>query len=428
MEPPLIEDLEKKLTDEELKESICELNEFEDEDLAKYPAIEIKKLNLTALECKTIADNILEAIRSADASTIEGPARALIVLAYNSLMDPQRPFSRLPSGELDRENTPLFQLDKYEPSESWFRTSGVSDIDLREYLTPVGQDEGDSNLGLKLIRLDANEFERKASIGVWAFYHLRLMVGTQKDPWSTYQNIYAHNLIREFYDFDMAYQFTPRLFRHKYELMVSYFMGENKPGELLHLLYRSIMIRHGSESNPAKKLLRGLVFNARGLEDGHLALWNWTKSAASSGGLDVSVRTLFEEFDRVLSELDDEDLRFKKYTSVTRHKLANLREFHRKYIEATYSGDTRRSKYFMYARLVDDSYFRGLKLSANRELICALMLLVERKGSITIKSKPMRPPWGRWGDEMGARIWNSFARRAEQFDRAAFSGIGQNRW
>lgn len=436
----LLKHIEENLDDAELQATVSYLNEFHDDDLAMYPAIEIREQDLTAQECETIANNILKAINLADENSVVNPTRALVALAYNSLMDPRR--------ERNRENSimekPLLHKEQFKYVEKWFRVCDISDLNLREYLTsdvtiePGNGDEaeeddqdededeheeraevGEENLPkLKLLRPDAGNFERKASIGAWAYCHLKLMANSKDYLWSRSSTERFSTIIQNMYGFNVAYEF-PVLSKSSYCLVGDKLMV-NKSGEALYLLYRSMMIMEGSrysQTREPKWLLGRLVFgHPGGLVQGRLWLWNWAKSASSSKALGVSVERIFNELEWVLSELDHEDSRFVKYTSIPRVNLANLREFHRKYLRAapvvSRNANSTRSKYFQYARLVNEFYFHSLRLRANRELICAMIYITEKQSNTKVYNRPMRPPWRRWGDEMGTRICQKYSRPA----------------
>lgn len=403
--PSLIDEIEEILGDKGLEEGISNLNEFQDDDLAMYPAIEIREQDLTADECEIIANNIKQEIDAApDEDSMIKPARALVALAFNALMDPQRI-----SNESDEK--PLFQKDEFKRvSESWLRTCDVSDIDLREYIheskfvEPENSDELRLSL-LKLIHTHASDFRRKASIGAWAYYYLRLMGHFGEEVWSRAGAEYFYRTFLELYGFASAYRF-PSFSVRGYKLLEKKYIF-NMPGEILYLLYRSIILVENREFDyrGTKNPLEQLVFEyPRGLYEGRLWLWNWCKRAAGKKNLDLPVEKVLDELEWALGELDRSDDRFIKYTNSSRSRIAYLREFHRRYIRYSLENSKRRSKYFMYARLVNPCYFSCLRLKANRELVSALIHIIEARQNHRISQRPKRPPWKRLGDELGAKI------------------------
>lgn len=139
-----------------------ELNAFEDADFTMYPAIEIPEVvNLRSDQCEALANYFIQLMirGNVDDDSMAMASRGLASLAYNSFMDV--------SGD---QKKPFFHKhnDSVYP-ESWLRTTGKSEIDLEEVSKLK---ECDSRYRLQLVDPAAGEFERKAAIGVWAFFHL----------------------------------------------------------------------------------------------------------------------------------------------------------------------------------------------------------------------------------------------------------------
>lgn len=375
------------------------LNEFEDDDLAMYPSVEIAELNLTAHQCEILATNIIAAISSADQNSMAKPARALVTLAYNSLMDP----GEGPDQEHTADEIPFFHNSQFKLTEKWLRICDKSDLDLTDYLTET-EDEIPK---LQLIRLDATDFMRKASIGAWTYYHLRLMGHFKEHLWVKSSSDHFHATMKELYGFDSVYEF-PHLSKLNYALLADRLMV-NKSGETLFLLYRSMIIverpRPDKRVTQQKCLVEQLAFShPRGLTEGRLWLWNWSKRAAGKKNLNVPVERVFDQLEWALDQLDKTDPAYNRYTRFTRGSIANLREFSQRYVKIAPGPKLMRSKYFKYARLVNHFYFDSLSLSANRELICALIYVIENMSGDIIKLRPTRQPWKQWGDEMGSMI------------------------
>lgn len=404
----IIENLEEYLTTSRTSGAMG-LNEFQDSDFAMYPAIEINEQQLSADECETIANNILAHISTGSNIRRGEPARALAALAYNSLMDPTI-VRTYPNYSNQR---PFFHKPEFKFSEDWLRISGKSELDLRDYLNPPER-VAQSEAKLKLILPGASELARKATIGAWAFYYLRFMGNLGAVPVVTPSINNLTKTITTMYGFQVPYKL--RLGDKLVSARLSHEYLHEKPGEVLYLYYRSIITlenmtkHHGAQ----RELLQRLAFSHGALCEAGLWMWTWSRDAA-----EVLCISEEEFFDLLEEALDDPS--WARYTSWSKKNLNSLREFHQKYIVAARRG-TLQCKYFQYAKPVNHLYFHSLSLRGNRELVQAMMHVIELKQGIEIDIVQQAELWTVWGKMIGAKVYEKYSSRQREMGACGWRG------
>lgn len=408
----LIEELEEKL--EGLQDADSrQLNGFEDADLAMYPAIEIPEINLTIVQCETIANNLIRLMLNSenDETSMLMVARAMAVLAYNTLMDIHQSYA-------SSRQMPLFhRFNKSVYNEKWLRTTGVTAVDIEELSKkPLQESDGTSDAEkLELVSVLADENERKTSIGVWAFCHLRaLRPNARRNLRSFFERVvvYPNNKMMEAsYGFRSAYKF-PLPSHHVFNFFRNQCVYQ-KPGELMYLFYRGAIILEGIFQNPKllrqKRLLMGLAYGGR--EDGLLygGLTLWTQSVFAVKALDIPHHQLFDDLAWALK-----DERWVKYSASSLKVVEMLKQFYIKYEGLI----RRRNRYHIYARVVNHYYFYWLSSRSNLELSHALRLLYlspsEAANSMD-NQQAGDSVYLRWGELLAAKIQEKYRHPTRMF-------------
>lgn len=153
-----------------------------------------------------------------------------------------------------------------------------------------------------------------------------------------------------------------------------------------------------------RQLLGRLVFigGDTALRESGLWLWTWSKSAARALG-GIRVGELFDQLELALK-----DPVWSKYTTWSRKNLENLRRFYDMYI--TQGG----SKYVQYARVVNHLYLHSLSARGNRELVNALMYIVEQQTGSTMRPRITLEPWASWGIMIGKKICEKYPQNSRR--------------
>lgn len=389
-----------------------ELNEFEDADLAMYPATEISELDLSIQQCELIANHIIKLMAKCEDESMLYAVRLLAVLAYNILMEPDK-FHQY------THRRPFFH--KYNHyTEDWLRTNGVTTINLEELSesqhqkqqqqqdqeTPTyGRADG---LKLKLIYPLASEYERKCSIGVWAFCHLRVFRPNSRRQLQHFIEkivcLPESLVMRDSYGFYNSYKF-PSLDRNVYQIMRNQCIY-HKPGELMYVFYRGAIILdrvfNDSDMKYQKRLLMGLVFGGRdsrdeGLLYADLGLWNRAQLAALA--LRIRMVDLLDDLKWAL-----EDPRWVKYAASSLKFVQILKDFYLKYEAHT---RPERNRYHVYARLINHHYFYWLSSKSSQELSHALYRLSypDDRGS----DYGIDTVYREWGELLAAKLLDKYS-------------------
>lgn len=372
--------------------SQARLHEFEDADLALHPAIEIPETNFSIEEYENIASNLARMAASGDDQSLVEAARGIAVLAYNTLMDPidgQRP-------QLIRHNSPKPFFHKYRSgfTEEWLRTTGLSTLDLRSLSKQIGPDESEMPV-LRLIRQSANEFERKSSIGKWAFSQLKARrhrgplrkVGKPRHL--------RPDSMETLYGFSSSYKF-PNLGRELSESLRRKFLDFSS-GEIKYLFYRAAITLdkfHGEAAQFRSQidLLMSLAFGGQyGLR--YSGMWLWHDFQAAARKLRIPNEHMFDLLEWAL-----QDSSWARYAGRSLGAVRALKKF---YLE--YECNPGRSRYYVYARLINRRYFDCTDWRGNRELILALNRIYLQSGSDLWTESPYKE----WGELLAAKILDS---------------------
>lgn len=399
LDQDLVDFLEKRLDGLQDSDSI-ELNGFEDSDLAMYPAIAIPEINLSADQCELVANTLIGMMETLDQRTMVDAVRAVSVLAYNALMNP------------GGRQVPFFHLfDKTNHRESWLRTTGVSAVDLRELCESWQLGAGPQSAGagprLRLVNRDASEFERKCTIGYWAFTHLRA-IGNATDG-EQWRNILTSKFDRrqfeQFYGFQPAYE-CPRPSAEVSQLFVNT-CCKNKIGEQVYLFYRAAIVLENIYHDSRYKIRRDLLLFAAfdldsirpvrfGLRYAGLNLW--LRCRLASERLGISIGQLCDDLEWALV-----DPRWSKYSAASVKIVAIIRQFHDRYENQI----KRKSRYYMYAHAVNFYYFYRLSLKPSKEIVAALGTLA----SPCVSRDPNLSGYQKWGELIAAKIRTRYMNR-----------------
>lgn len=342
------------------------LDEFEDSDLANYPAIEIPETNLSVEQCEKIVNILIGMMETCDEISILVAVRIISVLAYNTLMTPRA------------NETPFFR--KFTHREDWLRTNGVSTVDLIELcLSSQTNQPQDGSAGVKKFRLtnpEASDFERKCTIGYWAHSHLRaLHTISGKRLRTLLGGTFEGKKFHKLYGFSPSYMF-PLPSAQTCQQLLS-LCGKNRIGEQMYLFYRSIIVseqingprKSGRSSQAQNQLLNYMLVGPYGLGYAGLSLWNSCKSASSELG--IPIEQLLVDLEWAL-----QDSRWKKYSARSLETVDLLRQFYRTYEDnKSEARSATKSRYYMYAQIVDPRYFEKLHFKSSIELVTALNLV-----------------------------------------------------
>lgn len=389
---------------------------FHDGDLQYYRSIEIPERQLSLGECELMVEYIVE--KSHKLGPKFNAMKHLAYLAYNSLLD-VIPASQSSSSHLqacrqvNSESDPLMVpfFHKYRHyTEDWFRTKYCSMLffDLltssraRSYrlsqsveVSRRGEDsiaigKNTSSTTIELIREQASLYERKATIGAWAFSYLAAIKMESEGASREYNRpTKLLGQMMQVYSFEPTYTFVvPHLNRNHLD-----YLDE----ELMFIVLRGAIIleniMHDPQMGGQRELLLDLAYYS--LRGHCLALMNWFNDAADT--LQVPVELLFDDLN---------DLLLKVGLIVDARNVRVLRRVHREYVlnelpqsDMDADGDDERpSKYYMYARLFLHQYFHcfghihnetSIAILARIKQLCAGSLQIDSYSEVSNMAMPL---------------------------------------
>lgn len=357
---------------------------FHDEDLRHYKAIEIPERKLSVADCESMAEYIIEESHALGSQF--NAMKHLAYLAYNSLLD-----SSAPPFDSDQTTSMEPFFHKYRNyTEDWFCAKGCSNLfadmscwleQKRENPDLVMVESGEKGTNkrkrarraIELVRFQASLYERKATIGAWAFSYLaaiKMETGGADREYTRPTKLLGQMM--QVYSFEPAYAFVaPHLNQSHLNHLDE---------ELLFIVLRGAIILENILHEPRMLAQRELLLDLAyySLRGHCITLMNWFNEVAAT--LDVPVESLFDDFNELLLEVG---------LVVLARNVRILRRVFREYVLSNKSskcedldGAGRNSpikprRYFMYARLFLHQYFHCFGSKHNEITIAILAKIRE---------------------------------------------------
>lgn len=358
---------------------------FFDEDLQYYRSIEIPERRLSLEECELMVEYIIE--KSHTLGTEFNALKHLAYLAYNSLLDVcQEAASSQISDESHPKMEPFFHKYRHF-TEDWFGTKYCSLLffDLlncgKIHASTCREKAASKRNSIVLTRPAASLYERKATIGAWAFSYLAAIKMESEGATREYARpTKLLGQLKQVYSFEPAYSFK-----------VPHLNGDHLNclnEELLFVVLKGAIILENILDDDRMSRQRELLLNLAyySLRGHCMSLMNWFNDVSLT--LKVPVELLLDDMN---------DLLLKVGLVVLARNVRVLRRVHREYVlkqpaDCSPTCDPGQeckpssSKYFMYARLLLHQYFHCLGHIHNETTIAILAKIKELRAGLEIRS------------------------------------------